>query len=321
VLELADEARKASDDALKVPSLTMAVQADEFRELRARAISAGDVPDVAEAPHNVLASILKGRIEDLTGWALFSQAKHSEAVTHLKLAAQTLPAGTPSWRAALWHLGAALEQTDQKQEALDYYIKSFNAGDPDPIRRSVIEQLYKKINGSLDGLEQKISGGGFITTANEPPAAPAATPTTEAAAVPTPSPDTSPTPESSPVETPKPETPKPDTPASSQPMSEEEALRIAATRTRSTVKIAGRILDSSKVGIPNATIVLISPTGMVLTATSDNDGNYSFTVAAPSQKTYRIIPSKDGYSFSPVDKTFAGLLEDQRDIDFVGARQ
>ncbi|HET7114220.1 MAG TPA: TPM domain-containing protein [Pyrinomonadaceae bacterium] len=321
VLELADEARKASDDALKVPSLTMAVQADEFRELRARAISAGDVPDVAEAPHNVLASILKGRIEDLTGWALFSQAKHSEAVTHLKLAAQTLPAGTPSWRAALWHLGAALEQTDQKQEALDYYIKSFNAGDPDPIRRSVIEQLYKKINGSLDGLEQKISGGGFITTANEPPAAPAATPTTEAAAVPTPSPETSPTPESSPVETPKPETPKPDTPASSQPMSEEEALRIAATRTRSTVKITGRILDSSKVGIPNATIVLISPTGMVLTATSDNDGNYSFTVAAPSQKTYRIIPSKDGYSFSPVDKTFAGLLEDQRDIDFVGARQ
>ena len=32
VIELAEEARKASDDALKATSLTMAVQADEFRE-------------------------------------------------------------------------------------------------------------------------------------------------------------------------------------------------------------------------------------------------------------------------------------------------
>ena len=138
VLELADEARKASDDALKLPSPTMAVQADEFTALRARAIAAGNVPDVAEAPRDVLANILKGRIEDLTGWALLDQGKHEEAIAHLKQAAQTLPAGTPSWRTALWHLGAALEQTDQKQEALDYYIKSYNAGDPDPIRRSVI---------------------------------------------------------------------------------------------------------------------------------------------------------------------------------------
>jgi hypothetical protein len=60
---------------------------------------------------------------------------------------------------------------------------------------------------------------------------------------------------------------------------------------------------------------------MVLTATTDNDGNYSFTIATPSQKTYRIIPSKDGFTFTPVDKTFAGLMEDQRDIDFVGTRQ
>ena len=295
VLELAGEARKATDDALKIPTATMAVQADEFSALRARAIAAGNVPDVAEAPADVLAKILKGRIEDLIGWALLDQGKHEEAIAHLKLAAETLPSGTPSWRTALWHLGAALEQTDQKQEALDYYIKSFNAGDPDPIRRSVIEQLYKKINGSLDGIEQRISGVAPIATSSEPPAA----------ATPTPAPETSPSPQ----------------PASSQPMSEEEALKIAASRTRSTIKIRGRVLDSNQVGIANATLVMISPTGMVLTATTDNDGNYSFTVATPSQKTYRIIPSKDGYNFAPVDKIFAGLFEDQRDIDFVGTKQ
>jgi hypothetical protein len=47
-------------------------------------------------------------------------------------------------------------------------------------------------------------------------------------------------------------------------------------------------------------------------------GNYSFT-AAPSQKTYRVIPSKDGFSFTPVDKTFLGLIDDQKGIDFTAS--
>lgn len=307
--EFAEEARKATDDALASPNLTMAVQADEFRELRARAISAGTVPDVAEAPQSVLANILKGRIDDLAGWALFNQQKYAEATTYLKKAAETLPAGTPAWRTALWHLGATLEQTDQKEQALDYYIKSYVAGEPDTVRRSVIEQLYRKVNnGSLDGLDQRISSGGFST---EAAAAPTPSPETS------PSPETTPTPEATPTETPIPtETPKPE----ATQLSEEEALK-AASRIRSTVKITGQIVDTDKVGLANVTLVLISPTGMVLTSTTDNEGRYSFTIASPSQKTYRIIPSKDGYSFAPVDKSFPGLLEDQREINFVGARQ
>ena len=327
VIELTDEARKASDDALKNPglALTMAVQADEFSQLRSRAIASGTVPDVSEAPPNVLANILKGRIEDLTGWALLNQAKSKEAVSHLKLAAETLPAGTPAWRSALWHLGSALEDTDHKTEALDSYIKSYNAGEPDAMRRSVIEQLYKKINGSLDGLEQRIAGVAVTTASPETPTGQSAQPAIQPAA-PSASPETAPSPQTSPVldpppaETPKAETPKRDAPLSS-PMSEEEAQRLASARTRTSVKITGKVVDADKVGIANATLVLISPTGMVLTATTDNDGNYSFMVAAPSQKTYRIIPSKDGYSFAPVDKTFAGLLDDQREIDFVATKQ
>ena len=65
-------------------------------------------------------------------------------------------------------------------------------------------------------------------------------------------------------------------------------------------------------------VVLISPSGSVLASTTDNDGNYSFTVA-PSQKTYRLIPSKEGYAFAPLDRTFAGLIDDQRGIDFIGS--
>jgi hypothetical protein len=62
---------------------------------------------------------------------------------------------------------------------------------------------------------------------------------------------------------------------------------------------------------------LISPSGSVLASTTDTNGNYSFTVA-PSQKTYRLIPSKDGLTFTPVDRTFAGLFDDQKEIEFVG---
>jgi hypothetical protein len=64
--------------------------------------------------------------------------------------------------------------------------------------------------------------------------------------------------------------------------------------------------------------VLISPSGSVIAATTDTNGNYSFTVAA-SQKSFRLIPSKDGFIFTPVDRTFAGLFDDQKDIEFVGS--
>lgn len=86
------------------------------------------------------------------------------------------------------------------------------------------------------------------------------------------------------------------------------------------VKITGRVLDASKVGIPNVVLILITPTGAVISSTTDNDGHYSFTVALPSAKNYRIIPSKDGYAFTPFDKVFAGLFDDQSNVDFVGSR-
>ena len=67
------------------------------------------------------------------------------------------------------------------------------------------------------------------------------------------------------------------------------------------------------------TVVLISPSGSVMAATTDNEGNYSFKVA-PSEKTYRVIPSKDGYTFTPLDRALPGLFEDLKEIDFVGIK-
>jgi hypothetical protein len=99
----------------------------------------------------------------------------------------------------------------------------------------------------------------------------------------------------------------------------DEDLRNAASRLRSTIKITGRVVDASNAGIANVTVVLISPSGSVLAATTNNDGKYSFTVA-PSQKGYRVIPSKEGYTFSPVDRSLAALIDNQNDVDFVATK-
>jgi uncharacterized membrane protein YgcG/tetratricopeptide (TPR) repeat protein len=321
-LDLIAEARKAGDEALKVPGVTLAVQADEFRDLRASAMSSGNIPDVAPAPAAVLANIYKGRLEDLEGWAYFNNEKYSDAVTHLKKATEMLPAETPAWRAAFWHLGATLEQSGQKEQALDAYIKSYK-GEPEQsaVRRSVIEQLYKRVNGSVDGLNEKL---GMIpaaapvsdstpappTTTPEPTATPAAEPTPTAAATPTTTPEPTPTP--TPVETSKSE-PAPTSAPS------DEALKNVSARLRTNVKVTGRIVDANKVGIANVTVVLISPSGSVMAATTDNEGIYSFKVA-PSEKTYRVIPSKEGLVFTPIDRTLPGLFEDLKTIDFVGGK-
>ena len=139
VYELTEAARSSVESALDIPAVTVAVQADEYREIRARAIAKNATPDISEAPRNVLANILHGRIEDLAGWSLLNQNKTGAAIEHLKRAVNILPERTPLWRSALWRLATAHEQAGNHREALGSYIKSYNSGDPDPTRRAVIE--------------------------------------------------------------------------------------------------------------------------------------------------------------------------------------
>jgi tetratricopeptide (TPR) repeat protein/uncharacterized membrane protein YgcG len=365
--DLAEAARKDSDRAIESKVATMAVQAEEFRELRARAIASGIVPEVQEAPRSVLAKIFNGRIEDLTGWVLFMQEKYPEAIERLQRSTEILPAGTPSWRNALWHLGVALEQSNSNEEALNSYIKSYTAGEADAIHRSVIENLYRKVNGSLEGLDERIgppiagstaSPSATVSATSEETTAKQAEPAAPAveASMPAATPDKTPSPDSS-TEAPKTETPVPkegiepssaeNKPAPSSeparspssepapvvtptpspgeppvqtgpPETSDASLRAMASRVRSSIKITGQVLDANKVGVASVVVVLISPSGSVLAATTDVEGRYSFTVAA-SQKTYRVIPSKDGYVFKPIDRTLVALTDDQKEIDFVAS--
>jgi len=173
-VDLTDQAASGVEVALSVPAATVAVQPDELADIRARALTAGGTPNIPDAPRSALAGILRGRMEDLAGMALFNLDRPADAATRFRRAVSVSPEGTPLWRSALWHLGSALEASGKSDQALLYYIKSYVAGAPDPARRAVIENVYKKVNGTLEGLDDKI-GPGF-TTATAPTPTPSPTP-------------------------------------------------------------------------------------------------------------------------------------------------
>jgi tetratricopeptide (TPR) repeat protein len=175
VVDLMDQATRGVEAALSAPAATVAVQPDELSDIRARAMAQGGLPNVPDAPRSALSGILRGRIEDIAGMALFNLDKPTEAATRLRRAVSASPEGTPLWRTALWHLGSALEAGGKSDQALLFYIKSYVAGAPDAARRAVIENVYKKVNGTLEGLDDKI-GPGFTTATATPEASPAPTP-------------------------------------------------------------------------------------------------------------------------------------------------
>lgn len=156
VLKLTDEAAAEVDVALNSPSAQTALLADELRDVRARALAGGSLPGLPEVPRNVLSNVMRGRIEDLAGWSLFIEGKPADAVVRLKRARSVLPENSLWWRNAMWHLGAALDATGNQKEALDAYIKSYNRQSPDAARRVIIEAIYQRVNGSLEGLDEKI---------------------------------------------------------------------------------------------------------------------------------------------------------------------
>ncbi|HEY6046296.1 MAG TPA: TPM domain-containing protein, partial [Pyrinomonadaceae bacterium] len=341
--DLAEAARTSADAALTVPALTVAVQADEYRETRARAIAAGGTPDIPEAPRNLLSNILRGRIEDISGWALFNLDKTDDAIDHLRRAVNILPEGTPLRRGSLWHLAAALERQGKNEEALSTYIVSYNAGEPDPARRAIIERLYRRVNGSTDGLEERIGRQAATGNAEASRARvvnePAPAPTVEVAATSAPSPEVataspSPSPEVPVTQTPAPSPSEPPIKQEAQPSpaptpeatpspSETPAAPAAETKPPemsvtppATLTVGGLVRDANDAPLANVVVVLISSQGTVLTTNTDERGAYVFTVA-PSEAGYRIIPSRTGFTFDPVDKLLTSIAADVKDVNFV----
>ncbi len=196
-LELIDAAATEVETALSVPNASLAVMADELRDARATANTYGSTLNVPNIPRNTLSQIMRGQMEDTAGWSLYNQEKYADATVRLRRATSVLPEKSIWWHNAMWHLGASLEAGGKAQDALDAYYKSYRSGSsPDPTRHAVIEALYRKVNGTLDGLEDKIGPAPLIASNTSSPT----TPNTTTLNPTTPGTTTTATPEATPAE-------------------------------------------------------------------------------------------------------------------------
>jgi tetratricopeptide (TPR) repeat protein/predicted nucleic acid-binding Zn-ribbon protein len=181
VLELAKSATGNADDALDVPSPNSAAMASELYDSRSLAFSRGEFLTVPEVPRQTLSAILRGRIEEIAGWALYQQNSFADAQIRLRRAISVLPDQSAWWRSAMWRLGAALAADGKDKEALTSYLKSYKTDKPDFGKYVIVESLYKKVNGNIEGLETEIGRDRMLvlrTVATEKPVETPASPPT-----------------------------------------------------------------------------------------------------------------------------------------------
>ncbi|MCI0663636.1 MAG: tetratricopeptide repeat protein [Acidobacteria bacterium] len=102
--------------------------------------------------------IFRGRALDAKGWALFKLGRNRES--HEVLSAAALAYGPLSeGKLALRHLATVKELFGQLREALDLYIAAYEppaANLKIDVNRSLIEGLYRRLYGSLVGLDERL---------------------------------------------------------------------------------------------------------------------------------------------------------------------
>ena len=189
VIDLAKGAAPLVDSGLASPSAPSAVMAGEIYDVRLDSARRGEYVNVPDIPRNVMSAVMRGDIEAITGWAQFQLNNADESVTHLKRAVAVFPADSAWWRTNMWRLGTALAASGKDAEALDAYIKAYKStGAPDGIRYAMIESIYKRLNGSTEGLEFKIGPNPTPPVADVKPSTEPVVSTPEASATPAPAP-------------------------------------------------------------------------------------------------------------------------------------
>jgi tetratricopeptide (TPR) repeat protein len=100
-------------------------------------------------------AIFRGRALSAKGWALYKADKNREAAAILTESTQAY-GSLAEGRRALRRLATVKETQGELKEALDLYIAGYEApsGSGVDVSRAVIESLYRKINGSLEGLDK-----------------------------------------------------------------------------------------------------------------------------------------------------------------------
>ncbi len=92
VVELTKSAPAALDSGLDVADPTAAVMASELYESRSIAAARGDYVNLPPVARPTLSAVLRGRVEEISGWADYQMENAPQASIHLKRAVSVLPA-------------------------------------------------------------------------------------------------------------------------------------------------------------------------------------------------------------------------------------
>jgi tetratricopeptide (TPR) repeat protein len=148
--------------ARKLTEADLALDAAEQLARRAIAIAdtatgpAGSMRDAPGLDREGRRAMLLGRAYDALGWAQFKKGNTRGALDSLIKAVEVYPTSLDR-KTAIWHLAVATQEAGDDRRALDLYIASYEPESPTAVvRRAQIEALYKKLNGSLTGLDQKL---------------------------------------------------------------------------------------------------------------------------------------------------------------------
>ncbi|MDX2044645.1 MAG: tetratricopeptide repeat protein [Acidobacteriota bacterium] len=133
----------------------------------------GSVRDYPNYDRNGRLQIFRGRALDAKGWALFQAGKTEEATASLNEAV-TAYGTLPEARRAQWHLAVVKETAGELAAALDLYLSGYEPPEASSfdVKLAAIEAIYRKINNSTNGLEERLRQAGINATLVSSVAAP-----------------------------------------------------------------------------------------------------------------------------------------------------
>ncbi len=102
--------------------------------------------------------IFRGRALDAKGWSLYKAGQNQDAIAALSEAVVSY-GPLPEGKRALRRLAAVKETVGELREALDLYIAGYEppaSNSSIDVNRSVVEGLYRQVNGSLEGLDARL---------------------------------------------------------------------------------------------------------------------------------------------------------------------
>jgi tetratricopeptide (TPR) repeat protein len=128
---------------------------DALREADAATRLEGSMREAPDLDRAARKRLFEARANQLVGRVRYKQGQTEEAIKWFELAVKGFGEGAEQ-RAALRQLASATQAAGRDNEALALYIRGYNPYDENAaLQRSLIESLYRKLHGSLEGLDLK----------------------------------------------------------------------------------------------------------------------------------------------------------------------